>query len=78
MSVESNGNKVSVERIRNAVRAYGLQKQLASALGTSDANLSKIIDGQVPTVLRLLDALGLEVVEKGEIEKLRGLLKIYL
>ena len=76
--METTGNKVSIERIKNAVRAYGLQKQLASALGTSDANLSKIIDGQVPTVVRLLDALDLVVVERGEIEKLRGLLKIYL
>ncbi len=78
MSQEITGNKLATERVRNAVRAYGLQKQLAYEMGTSEANLSKLLDGQVPNVMRLLDLLGLEVVERGELEKLRGLLKIYL
>ena len=76
--METTGNKVSIEKVRNAVKAYGLQKQIASELGTSDANLSKFLEGQLPTFGRLLEVLGLEVVEKGEVSELKRVLKRYL
>ena len=76
--METAGNKVSVEKVRNAVKAYGLQKQIASELGTSDANLSKFLEGQLPVFGRLLEVLGLEIVEKGEVTELKSVLKRYL
>jgi hypothetical protein len=73
--VETTGKEVSASRIRAAVRSYGLQKQLAAEIGTSDANLSKFLDGQLPVFLRLLDLLDLEVVDRGEVDDLRRVLK---
>lgn len=78
MATETKGNKVSVDKVRNAVKAYGLQKQIAAELGTSDANLSKFLDGQLPLFGRLLEVLGLEVVERGEVDELKSVLKRYL
>ena len=69
---------MSETRIRDSVRRYGLQKQLASKLGMSDSNLSKLLDGQLPVFLRLLDELGLEVSDPMEVEYLRRVLKRYL
>jgi hypothetical protein len=74
--MESTGKQISTsERIKNAMRSYGLQKQIASELGTSDANLSKFIEGQLPVFARLLDLLDLEVVERGEVQDLKKVLK---
>lgn len=78
MATETKGNKVSVDKVRNAVKAYGLQKQIAAELGTSDANLSKFLDSQLPLFGRLLEVLGLEVVERGEVDELKSVLKRYL
>lgn len=77
MANETTGNSVSnsVGLIRSAVKSHGLQKQLAYELGISDANLSKFLEGQVPMLGRLLEVLGLEVVEKGEVADLRRVLK---
>ena len=77
----TTGNKVSSDcsdRIRLAVRSYGLQKQLAAEVGISNAELSKFLDTQLPKMSRLISALGLEVVESGEVEDLKRSLKRYL
>jgi transcriptional regulator with XRE-family HTH domain len=64
------------DRIRTAVKAHGgLQKQLAAELGMADPELSKFMEGQLPKFARLLDTLGLEVVEKGHVSDLRRVLK---
>lgn len=65
----------SEERIRASVRAFGLQKQLAYRLGMSDSGLSKLLDGQLPVFLRLLEVLDLEVVDRGEVTELKRVLK---
>ena len=77
----TTGNKVASDcgdRIRLAVRSYGLQKQLAAEVGISDTELSKFLDSQLPKLARLLSALGLEVVEAGEVDDLKRSLKRYL
>ena len=73
--METTGKSISVERVRLSIKSHGAQKTLALELGTSDANLSKFLEGQLPTFGRLLDLLGLEVVEKGHINDLRRVLK---
>lgn len=73
--METGGKQFASDRIRQAVRAYGLQKQLAAELGMSDADLSKFLDSQLPRFVRLLDALGLEVVSSKHVAELRSVLK---
>lgn len=74
--METTGNSVStMATIKAAIKAHGLQKQLAADLGMSEANLSKFIDGQLPAFSRLLSVLHLEVVEKGEVDDLKRVLK---
>ena len=73
----TTGNLVS-DRIRAGVKAYGLQKQLASELGMSDADLSKFLEGQLPKFARLLEALQLEVVDGGHVSDLKRVLKAVL
>ena len=73
----TTGNLVS-DRIRAGVKAYGLQKQLASELGMSDADLSKFLEGQLPKFARLLEALQLEVVDGGPVSDLKRVLKAVL
>lgn len=41
--METTGNNLSAERVRAAVKAYGLQKQLAITVGMTDENLSKYL-----------------------------------
>lgn len=74
--MESTGNSLSL--IKAAIKAHGLQKQLAIDLGMSEANLSKFIDWQLPVFMRLLAILDLEVVEHGEVGDLKRVLKRYL
>ena len=74
-SANTAASNTSDDRIRAAVRAFGLQKQLASRLGMSDSALSKLLDGQLPVFLRLLEVLNLEVVEHGEVAELKRVLK---
>ena len=64
-----------MDRIRASVRAYGQQKALAMDLGMTESTLSKLLEIQVPHLCALLDRLGLEVVEKGEIDDLLRVLK---
>lgn len=70
----TTGNSVS-DRIRAGVKAYGLQKQLASDLGMSDPDMTKFLDGQLPRFARLLEVLELEVVDRGHVTDLRRVLK---
>ena len=77
--METTGKQVSTsDKIRAAVRSHGLQKQLAIKLGMSDSNMTKFLDGQIPVFDRLLEALDLEVVQRGEIDDLKRTLKRYL
>ena len=71
-------NDGSESRVRSALRGYGQQKRLAINIGVSESSLSKFIDGQLPVFLRLIDELGLEVVDRGEIRDLKNVLKRYL
>lgn len=77
MRTETTGNSIS-ERVRSGVKAYGLQKQLASELAMSDADLSKFLDGQLPKFAKLLEALHMEVVDVGHVSDLRRVLKAVL
>lgn len=66
---------VSLNRLTEAVRAYGLQKALASDLGMSDADLSRLLHDQAPKLIRVMAQLGLEVVDSGHVGDLRRVLK---
>jgi hypothetical protein len=71
----SGGASASLNRVRAAVRAYGLQKQLALDAGMSDSLLSKYLDEQLPRLCLLLDVLGLEITARGHVDDLRRVLK---
>ena len=71
--MDATGNSLAV--VRAAIKAHGLQKQLAYELGMSEANLSKFIDGQLPVFAKLLTILHMEVIETGEVEDLKRVLK---
>ena len=71
--MDTTGNSLAV--VRAAIKAHGLQKQLAYELGMSEANLSKFIDGQLPVFANLLTILHMEVIEAGEVEDLKRVLK---
>ena len=72
--METTGNLIS-DRVKAGVRAYGLQKQLASEMGISDADLSKFLEGQLPRFAKLLSVLQLEVVDGNHVADLRRVLK---
>jgi len=71
----SGGASASLNRVRAAARAYGLQKQLALDAGMSDSLLSKYLDEQLPRLCLLLDVLGLEITARGHVDDLRRVLK---
>ena len=71
--MDTTGNSLAV--VRAAIKAHGLQKQLAYELGMSEANLSKFIEGQLPVFAKLLAILHMEVIEAGEVEDLKRVLK---
>lgn len=75
MSLDTSGKQFSTDRVLLSVKAHGLQKQLASELGMSDGDLSKLLNDQLPKIGRLLDVLGLEIVRKGHVAELRSVLK---
>lgn len=66
---------ISMNRLSEAVRAYGLQKQLASEMGMSDTELSRVLHEQAPKLIKVLSVLGLEVVPTGHVEDLKRVLK---
>lgn len=74
--MDATGNSLAV--VRAAIKAHGLQKQLAYELGMSEANLSKFIDGQLPVFAKLLTILHMEVIETGEVEDLKRVLAVSL
>ena len=76
--METTGKQISIDKVLAAVRAYGLQKTLASDLGMPDAELSKFLDAQLPKFIRLLLILDLTIADKAEVDELRSVLKRYL
>lgn len=72
---EKNLQTISTSRLSEAVRAYGLQKVLASDVGLSDTELSRILHEQAPRLIKVLSVLGLEIVPAGHVTDLRRVLK---
>lgn len=72
---EKNFHNVSLSRIQEAVRAYGMQKRLAADLMMSDTELSRLVHEQAPKLTALLALLNLEVVEAGHVAALKAVLK---
>lgn len=68
----------SFQRVQAAVTAAGSQKGIALELGMSDTDVSRLLHQHLPQICRLLDHLGLEVVEAGHVEDLRKVLKVVL
>lgn len=73
--VVNDYQRISMNRLSEAVRSYGLQKQLASEIGLSDTELSRILHEQAPKLVKVLTVLGLEIVPTGHVEDLRRVLK---
>lgn len=74
-TLEKDLHGISTARLQAAVRTAGLQKTIASDLGMSDTQVSRLLNEEAPRVIRLLSHLGLEVVEAGHVEDLRRVLK---
>lgn len=72
---ENNLRDVSLSRIQDAVRAFGMQKRLAAELNMNDTELSRLVNEQAPKLATLLATLNLEVVEAGHVSDLRRVLK---
>ena len=68
----------SFQRIQVAVQASGAQKNLALELGLSDTEVSRLLHQHLPQICRLIEHLGLEVVDAGHVEDLRKVLKVVL
>lgn len=75
---EKDLHPVSGDLVLAAVRSYGQQKRLASDLGLSDVELSRLLNDQLPRVCALLARLDLEVVPAGHVTDLRRVLKAVL
>lgn len=72
---EKDLHVVSMTRLTEAVRAYGLQKALAQDVGLSDTELSRVLHEQAPKLIKVFSVLGLELVEQGHVNDLRKVLK---
>jgi uncharacterized protein YidB (DUF937 family) len=66
---------LTLNRISEAARAHGMQKALAQDVGMTDAELSRLLNDQLPKVVRVLNVLGLEVVDANHVSHLRAVLK---
>jgi uncharacterized protein YidB (DUF937 family) len=66
---------VSMNRLSEAVRSFGLQKQLAAEIGISDTELSRLLHEQAPRLIRVMSVLGLELADAGEVSDLKRVLK---
>ena len=66
---------ISLNRITDAARSHGMQKALAQDVGMSDAELSRLLNEQLPKVVRVLAVLGLEVVAADHVADLKRILK---
>jgi hypothetical protein len=72
---EKNLQEESLGRLNEAVRSYGLHKQLALDLRMSDTELSRLLREQAPKLINLLSILGLEVVDAEHVNSLKRVLK---
>lgn len=72
---ENNLREVSANRLQEAVRKYGLQKQLASDLMLSDTEVSRLINDHAPKLIALMTLLGLEVVSSDYVDSLKKILR---
>ncbi len=72
---EKDLREVSATRVRAALAAYGQHKRLALDAELSDTELSRLLNDHLPKFTRLLELLGLEVVEAGHVDDLRRVLK---
>lgn len=72
---EKDLQTLSTSRLAEAVRAHGLQKQLAMDVGMSDADLSRLLHEQAPKLIRVLSVLQLELVPGGHVADLKRVLK---
>lgn len=72
---EKELQQISMNRLSEAVRSYGLQKVLAQDVGLSDVELSRVLHEQAPKLIKVLSVLGLELVPSGHVQDLRRVLK---
>lgn len=72
---EKELQQISMNRLSEAVRAYGLQKALAQDVGLSDTELSRVLHEQAPKLIKVLSVLGLEIVDKDFVEALKKVVK---
>lgn len=72
---EKELQQISLNRLAEAVRSYGLQKVLAQDVGLSDTELSRVLHEQAPKLIKVLSVLGLEIVPAGHVSDLRRVLK---
>jgi hypothetical protein len=72
---EINSREVSLNRLQDAARQYGLQKRLALDMAMTDSEVSRLLHDQAPKVINLMAQLGLEVVSSEYVESLRRILK---
>lgn len=70
--------KRNLTLIQEHSRAYGQQKALASEVGVSEVELSRLIHDHAPKIAKLLEVLDLEIVESGHTADLRRVLKAVL
>lgn len=54
---------------------YGPRKNLAAQVGISDGQLSKLLNGSLREYCRILDALGLEIVQEDYVKALKIILQ---
>lgn len=60
----------SRETIANALAVAGKRAVLAEQVGVSEGQISKLLNGELATYCRILEALGLEVVRTRYIESI--------
>ena len=72
---EKELQQISLNRLSEAVRAYGLQKALAQDVGLSDTELSRVLHEHGPKLIKVLSVLGLIVVDADHVDTLKRVLK---
>ena len=65
----------NLELIEDRLVQYGPRKNLAREVGVSDGQLSKLLNGQLREVARVLAALDLELVPKDYLKALKTVLQ---
>lgn len=74
--MESAGNSFSV--LLSRYETSGKKAALAAQIHESDSQLSKLVHTHGPKLCALLDAMGLELVDKQVVSSMRVLLKEHL